>query len=59
MIMRKTTNAPEIFLYAENGADLLKVIALNGMSARKGNLIFIKIVRSNIVVMSFTFLASG
>jgi hypothetical protein len=33
MIMRKTTIAPEIFLYAENGVDMLKVIALNAMTA--------------------------
>jgi hypothetical protein len=59
MIMRKTINAPEIFLYSENGADLLKLIALNAISASQGNLLFINIVRSNIVVMSFTFLASG
>ena len=45
MIMRKTTNAPEIFLYAENGADLLKVITLNSISAIQGNLLFINTVR--------------
>jgi hypothetical protein len=33
MIMRKTTIAPEIFFYSENGADLLKLIALNAMTA--------------------------
>jgi hypothetical protein len=45
MIMRKTTIAPEIFLYAENGVDMLKVIALNGISSSQGNLLFINTVR--------------
>jgi hypothetical protein len=59
MIMRKTTFASKIFLYSENGADMLKVIALNAMNADQGNLLFINTVRSNIVVMSFTFLGSS
>ena len=55
----KTTDGTEIFHYSENGADMLKVIALNAMSTNQGNLIFINTVRQNIVVMSFTFLGSG
>jgi hypothetical protein len=59
MIMRKTSSLTEIFLYTENGADVFNVIAFNAISASQGNLLFINAVRSNIVVMSFSFLASG
>jgi hypothetical protein len=59
MIMRKTVSGTEIYLYSENGADLLKVIALNAMTASQGNLLFMNSARSNVAVMSFIFSGSG
>ena len=59
MIMKKSASATEIYIYSENGADLLKVIALNAISESQGNLLFINTFRYNIVLMSFDFLTGG
>jgi hypothetical protein len=45
MIMRKTASPPEIYIYTENGGDLLNVIAKNAISVSQGNLLFINTVR--------------
>jgi hypothetical protein len=45
MIMRNSSSPSEIYLYSENGADLLKIIAMIAISASQGNLIFINTVK--------------
>jgi hypothetical protein len=45
VIMKKSASATEIYIYTENGGDLLKVIALNAISASQGNLLFINTAR--------------